>query len=120
MVGSLMPLFGKVSVKDESCLETLYLTHFEIDFDLEESEKNQITRLIFKEIEKLKMRSSYHILSLLSLPHYETIDILKDMGYLMEVSDGKVFQILHEVYEHNKEHQIPASDHHLGLELALI
>ena len=48
------------------------------------------------------------------------MDILKDMGYLMEVSDGKVFQIIHEIHEHDKEHKIPLTDHHLGLELALI
>ena len=120
MVVSLMPLFGKLPIKDHSSLETLYLTHLEIDFDLLENEKSQITRILFHEIEKLKLRNSYHILTLPSLPHYETLDILKDMGYLMEVSDGKVFQIIHEIHEHDKEHKIPLTDHHLGLELALI
>lgn len=120
MVASLMPLIGKVPVKDNSTLETLYLTHFEVDFDLNEKEKEHIIRNLFNEIEKQKLRSPYHILSLLSLPHYETLNILKDMGYLMEVSNGKVFQIIHEIYEKNKEHKIPASDHHLGLELALV
>ena len=85
-----------------------------------EKEKEHIIRNLFNEIEKQKLRSPYHILSLLSLPHYETLNILKDMGYLMEVSNGKVFQIIHEIYEKNKEHKIPASDHHLGLELALV
>tara|TARA_Y100001970_G_scaffold77356_1_gene98296 strand:+ start:1245 stop:2507 length:1263 start_codon:yes stop_codon:yes gene_type:complete len=119
-VASLMPLLGKVPVKNNSTLETLYLTHFEIDFDLNEDEKEQITRSLFKEIENQNLRSPYHILSLLSLPHYETLNILKDMGYLMEVSNGKVFQITHEIFKNNKEHQIPVSEHHLGLELALI
>ena len=115
-----MPLLGKAPIKDHSCLETLYLTHFETDSELEEEEQNQVTKLLFKEIEKLKLRSSYHILSLLSFTHKETLNTLKKIGYLMEVSNGKVFQVIHEFFENDKSYQISSKNQNLGLELALI
>ena len=120
MISSLMPLLGKLPIKDNSCLETLYLTHFEIDSDLEKNSQSQITQLLFTEIDKLKLRSQYHILTLLSLPNDETLNILKNMGYFIEVSKGKVFQVIHKHFENNKGHKISTKNQNLGLELALI
>jgi hypothetical protein len=120
MTGLCMPLLGKPPIKNKSTLETLYLTHFEVKHDLPFPFKEKVVELMMNDIEKKKLRDPYHLLSLLDWPHESYKKMLKQKGYLLETSKGKMFQLIHENYEFNSDYELPFKSPYLGFELALV
>jgi hypothetical protein len=120
IIGLCMPFLGKPPIKNKSTLETLYLTHFEIKHGLPFSFKERILELMMNEIEKKKLRDPYHLLTLLDWPDQSYKKMLKQKGYLLETSKGKMFQLIHENYENNSHYELPFMSPYFGFELALV